>query len=164
MQVTGTLVLGISAFAIGAAFAQSPLTPAPAGTSKRGISGGGSFDPAGITVTPSAPPKTITKKITYMALTKKRQWISSDGKSIIGTLLAFDAGDEKLFIPPTVIKDDRVRLLKDSKEFVLPIDRLSAKNQDEILAIEDKVKASYAAMKKAAETAAAAAESAAPKD
>jgi hypothetical protein len=120
---------------------------------KRKIDGGGGASP-GVSVIPSKP-QTVTKKVTYMALSKKRQWISRDGNFIFGTLLAFDAGDETTFIPPTVIKADKVRLLKEGKEFVIPLERLQPAHQDDVLEIETKIKASYAAMKKAKEAAAA---------
>ncbi len=110
--------------------AASPLS-AQQGLKKsqtRTISGGGS---AGVGITPAQPtePEKITKSVTYMALSEKRAWKSSDGKTIVAMLLAFDtegkSAEELKATPVTVIKKGQVRLLKDNKEFVLPLDRLS---------------------------------------
>jgi hypothetical protein len=99
----------------------------------RTIDGGGS---AGVGLTP-APPKTpekIIKNVTYMALSDKRAWKSADGKTIIAMLLAFDtegkSAEELKASPVTVIKKGQVRLLKDSKEFILPMKRLSEPDQN----------------------------------
>ena len=139
------IALGVAAFGC-SEFSLAQTTP------RRPITGTGSFGPGGVTVTPS-PPKTITKKVTYLALTGKRQWLSASGRSILARLVAFDQGDESKFVPPTVVRDDKVRLLKDGKVFLYEIDKLAPDHQDEILEIQDKLKAVYAAKRAAAEKA-----------
>lgn len=122
---------------------------AAAQTPGRKIQGGGSSTP-GVVVTPKTPTKKVTKKVTYMALGPRRQWLSRDGKSILAQLVAFDLGNEATYTPPTVIKEEKIRLIKDGKEFLYPVDKLDAKHQEDVLEIEDKLKKTYAAKKAAA--------------
>jgi len=109
---------------------------------RRPIGGGGSFGGGGL-VKPSAPKKTITRTITYLALTKERQWLNASGKSIFATLVAFDSGDKAKSIPPTIIKDGKIRLLKEKKVFLLPLETLSPKHRSEILSINSQVSGLY---------------------
>jgi len=118
--------------------------PAQVDTKKsdmRAIGGGGS---SGVGITP-APPRTtekITKTVTYMALSEKRAWKSGDGKTIVAMLLAFDtdgkSAEEIKATPVTVIREGQVRLLKDNKEFILPLKRLSDPDQKFVRAILEK--------------------------
>lgn len=112
--------------------------PASAQDSKiprRGISGGGSFGPPRINVIPQEPVKgkTIVTNASYMTISPERQWKSTDGKSILASLLTFNAdgktAEELKTTKLEVIKDGKVRLLKGAKPFILPLDRLSAEDQ-----------------------------------
>jgi len=109
---------------------------------RRPIGGGGSFGGGGL-VKPSAPKKTITRTITYLALTKERQWLNTSGKSILATLVAFDSGDKAKFIPPTIIKGGKIRLLKEKKVFLIPLDTLSPKHRSEVLSINSQIGGIY---------------------
>ena len=101
----------------------------------RGISGSGSFGPPRINVKPGETKSVqkVVKQITYMSISPQRQWKSSDGKSIFASLLTFNAdgktSEELKSLPLEVIKEGKVRLLKDSKPFVLPLDKLSEEDQ-----------------------------------
>ena len=117
-------------------------THALAQNARRPIGGGGSFGGGGL-VKPSTPQKTITRTITYLALTKERQWLNTSGKSIMATLVAFDSGDKTKSIPPTIIKGGKVRLLKEKKVFLLPLDTLSPKHRSEILSINNQINGLY---------------------
>ena len=109
---------------------------------RRPIGGGGSFGGGGL-IKPSAPKETITRTITYLALTKERQWLNTSGKSIFATLVAFDSGDKAKSIPPTIIKGGKIRLLKEKKVFLLPLDTLSPKHRSEVLSINSQVNGLY---------------------
>jgi hypothetical protein len=121
------LLLLLSTFAIAAA--QDSKIP------RRGISGGGSFGPPKINIVPQEPVKgkTIVTSKSYMAISPERQWKSTDGKSILASLLTFNAdgksAEEMKSLKLEVIKDGKVRLLKGAKPFVLPLDRLSEADQ-----------------------------------
>jgi hypothetical protein len=113
---------------------------------KRPIVGGGSFGTGGTVVTPSKPTAPAkVRTVTYLSLTKNRQWLSSDGKSIMAMLVAFDAGDEKASVAPTVVKDDKIRLLKDKKVFLLPLGKLDPAHRAEVRDIEKQLAAAYKA-------------------
>ena len=92
---------------------------------------------------PAPPKQTITRTITYLALTNERQWLNTSGKSIFATLVAFDAGDKAKSIPPTIIKAGKIRLLKEKKVFLLPLDTLSPKHRSEVIYINSQVSGLY---------------------
>jgi len=102
---------------------------------RRGISGSGSFGPPKISVAPGETKKVtkVIKQINYLAISPERQWKSSEGKSIFASLLTFNAdgksAEEMKSLKLEVIKEGKVRLLKDSKPFVLPLERLSVEDQ-----------------------------------
>ena len=109
---------------------------------RRPIGGGGSFGGGGL-VKPAPPKQTITRTITYLALTNERQWLNTSGKSIFATLVAFDTGDKAKSIPPTIIKAGKIRLLKEKKVFLLPLDTLSPKHRSEVISINSQVSGLY---------------------
>jgi len=115
-----------------------PATPKKFTT--RAISGGGSTSTASVGV--AAPkPQTTVRTTTYIALGDARQWKSTDGKSLLGKLIAFEdlvvetkSGDGAKPAPaappampdkPTVIRDGKARLLIGTKPFEVPLERLS---------------------------------------
>jgi len=91
---------------------------------------------SGVATTPKAA-ETTYRQVTYIALSEPRQWKSTDGKSLLGKLIAFEdivvesktaAPDPKAAptMPPqiTVVRDGKARLLVNSKPFEVPLDRL----------------------------------------
>ncbi len=109
---------------------------------RRPIGGGGSFGGGG-SVKPTPPRQPVTRTITYLALTKERQWLNASGKSIFATLVAFDAGDKTKSIPPTIIKAGKIRLLKEKKVFLLPLDTLAPEHRNDVLSIHAQINSLY---------------------
>jgi hypothetical protein len=130
-----------------------PATPKK--FTKRGAGGstgstGGIVTPGGgINIGPSNPtPSTKVRYTTHIALSEPRQWKSSDGKSLLGKLIAFEdltmetekGAPPPTFTPPTnptVVKDGKARLLVDTKPFELPLDRLSQADREFVEKIRD---------------------------
>lgn len=99
--------------------------------------GDASSSSAGVSATPK-PPQTTYREVTYISLSPLRQWKSTDGKSLLGKLIAFEdfvvtttgaEPDPKAAAPqmpakPTVVRDGKARLLIESKAFEVPLERL----------------------------------------
>ena len=138
-----------------------PTTPTKFG--KRGVGsltdGGGS---ATMGLSPqSTKPQTVIKEISYISLSDARQWTNTDGKAIVGKLIAFEQMEQVLtsaqgaastatpVLParPTVIRQGSVRLLVQQKAFELPLDKLSQADRDFITELDAAI-----AKKAAAET------------
>jgi len=115
----------------------------------RTISGSGQFGGASITTPKASPLRKETKKITYLAVTDDRAWVNNEGKTIKGRLIAFDPGNKEKFIPPTIIKEDKIRMLIGTKAYVFPLDKLREENRKEILNLKNGFKAHYERVKEA---------------
>ena len=118
-------------------------------TTNKSISGSGQFGGASITTPKASPLKKATKKITYLALTDDKAWINTEGKTIKARLIAFDSGDKEKFIPPTIIKDNNVRMLIGTKAYVFSLEKLKEENRKEILNLRNGFKAHYERVKEA---------------
>lgn len=127
-----------------------PTTPTKFG--KRGVGaltdGGGSatmgLSPQGV------KPQPVVREIQYITLSDARQWTSTDGKALVGKLLAFEQTEQVLpagqpattaaapVLParPTLIRNGQVRLLVQQKAFELPLNRLSQTDQDFIQTLD----------------------------
>lgn len=93
----------------------------------------------GATVSKTSVP--AVKQTTYITLCPARQWISADGKSKIGQLIAWEQSVAVVAVTstaakpettpppltgkPTVLRDGKVRLLIDHKPYEVPVDRLN---------------------------------------
>ena len=92
-------------------------------------------------------PKTeaMVRTITYVVLSRPRQWTSNDGKPLLAELIGFEdvvtmatkseaaAANAKPTMPPgkpTVVRDGKVRLLVNQKPFEVSLDRLSPADQE----------------------------------
>ena len=89
-------------------------------------------------------PKPTVREISYIALSDARQWTSSDGKALVGKLIAFEQSEQVLpsaqttsntttpVLParPTLVRQGNIRLLVQQKAFQLPLDRLSQPDRD----------------------------------
>ena len=86
--------------------------------------------------------KSTIRQVTYLTLSPLRQWNSTDGKSLMGKLIAWEetvtttsgttapvAQSAPLTTKPTVLKNNKVRLLVDNKAYELALDRLGAEEQ-----------------------------------
>lgn len=106
---------------------------------------------ANIGLSPNATqPKPTVREISYIALSDARQWTSTDGKALIGKLIAFEQSEQILpsaqttsntttpVLParPTLIRQGNVRLLVQQKAFELPLDRLSQPDRDFIQTLD----------------------------
>ena len=110
----------------------------------RGINGNSSVTiKDGFSPKPAAPTK--TKLTSYFLLGESRQWKSKDGRSLLGTIIAFEdsviefdaanpaaareavekAPPAKLPAKPTLIRDDRVRLMVNKKPVEVSLTLLS---------------------------------------
>jgi hypothetical protein len=152
-----TLRLSFAMLAFGIAAAHAQVIPAtPKKFTKRSLgnstgTGGATINTNGgsINLGPSAPaPSTKVRNVTYISLTESRQWQSSDGKSLLGKLIAFEdviAETERgapapgITLPahPTVVKDGKARFLVDMRPYELPLDRLSQKDREFVEGIRD---------------------------
>jgi hypothetical protein len=110
----------------------------------RGINGsGGVTINNGVTTKPAPPTK--TKLTSYFLLGEPRQWKSTDGRSLLGTIIAFEesviefdaansaaareavekAPPAELPAKPTLIRDDKVRLMVNKKPVEVSLSLLS---------------------------------------
>jgi hypothetical protein len=131
-----------------------PTTPTKFGT--RTISGGGSTGSASVGLAPTKPQTTV-RTTTYIALGEARQWKSTDGKSLLGKLIAFEDmvvetkvenGAKPAPAPapampdkPTVVRKGKARLLVDNKPFEVPLERLSEDDRKLVEGIQEAVAA-----------------------
>lgn len=122
--------------------AQVVIPATPKKFTKRTLSETGS-NGGGISFGPTNPPaEAKVRYITHVALSDSRQWQSSDGKSILGKLIAFEditvetakgapAPSSPTMPPsPTVVKDGKARLLVNNKPAEVPLERLSQPDRD----------------------------------
>jgi hypothetical protein len=122
-----------------------PATPKKFGTRSLNNNGanGASISTNGgsINLGPTAAASTKVRYTTHVTLSDSRQWRSTDGKSLLGRLIAFEDLTAEIekgappppFTPPanpTVVKDGKARLLVDTKTYELPLDRLSEPDRD----------------------------------
>ena len=96
---------------------------------------------AGATIEQVRPEDSKTRYVTHLVLSEVRQWTSSDGKPLVGKLIAFEdlvaetpkgaAAPEPPTPPehPTVVRGGKVRLLVNQKAFEVFLARLSAEDQ-----------------------------------
>ena len=96
---------------------------------------------ATINRTPATTSSSI-RQITYLTLSPRRQWKSTDGKSLMGKLIAWEEtvtttkgstaptlSSAPIATKPTILKDNKVRFLVDQKSYEVPLDRLAAEEQ-----------------------------------
>ena len=110
----------------------------------------GSTATAGATVNPSSTAPSV-RQITYLTLSPLRQWSSSDGKTLMGKLIAWEetttttaakapADAAAITTRPTIVRGDKVRLLIDHKAFEIPLTRLGAGEQEFIQKLQTSLK------------------------
>lgn len=111
----------------------------------RTINGSGGNNGVSINTAPQPAPSSKARLVSYFSLSDVRQWKSNDGKSLLGSIIAWEdsvveieaanaaaakeaaqkAPAPKLPEKPTLIRDDKVRLLVNNKPFEVPLERLS---------------------------------------
>ena len=124
-----------------AASAQVAIPATPKNFTKRPISTTSS-NSGSINFGPTQPPaETKVRYTTHIALSQPRQWQSADGKSLLGSLIAFEdltaetvkGAPAPTFTPPanpTVVKDGKARLMVNQKPYEIALDRLSQPDQE----------------------------------
>lgn len=137
------LVMVLASTLPAAAQVAAPSTPRKFET--RSVNGAGGS--TGVSITPASQPSNTTKVrlVSYFSLSDTRQWKSSDGRSLVGSIIAFEdavtevdaatpaaakAAAQKAppATPParyTLVRDGRVRLLVNHKPFEVMLERLS---------------------------------------
>lgn len=143
---------------LGAApLARAQVVPATPGKfTTRGVGGASGTGSATIGLAPSKPQTTV-RTVTYIALSEPRQWKSTDGKSLLGKLIAFEdavvetkveAGAKPPPAPaptlpphPTVVREGRARLLVDHKAYEVPLERLTEDDRKFVAGIQAAVAA-----------------------
>ena len=90
------------------------------------------------------PPATVTsiRQVTYLTLTPLRQWNSTEGKSLMGKLIAWEetvtttrgtatpaTESAAITTKPTVVRNNKARLLIETKAVEVPLDRLAAEER-----------------------------------
>ena len=125
--LTSSLLLAVP----GAALAQVvPTTPTKFSTKRVGAA----TATTGATINPPSTTPTV-KHITYLTLSPLRQWTSTDGRTLMGKLIAWEetvttgpapqsATAPPVTTRPTVLKNNQVRLLIDHKAYPVPLERL----------------------------------------
>ena len=126
-RLTSALLLAVPA----AALAQVvPTTPTKFSTKPVGAA----TATTGATINPPSTAPTV-KHITYLTLSPLRQWTSTDGRTLMGKLIAWEetvttgpapqsATAPPVTTQPTVLKNNQIRLLIDHKAYPVPLERL----------------------------------------
>ena len=111
----------------------------------RTINGSGGNTGVSVNNTPKPAPPTKTKLTSYFLLGDPRQWTSTDGKSLLGTIITFEesviefdaanpaaareavdkAPPATMPAKPTLIQKGKIRLLVNQKPVEVPLERLS---------------------------------------
>lgn len=136
-------------FCISAVAQVVPTTPTKFG--KRIIGGGSGSAEVSVTAPPAA--ERMVRLTSYLSLSETRQWSSTDGRSLLGKLIAFEdlvlevpqsqaatAQMPKLNGKPTVIRDTSARILVNQTAHIIPLSRLSQPDRDFV----EKVRAAVA--------------------
>lgn len=124
----------------------------------RTINGSGGNTGVSINSTPQ-PSATKAKLVSYFSLSDVRQWKSSDGRSLLGSIIAFEdsvieidaanpaaARDAAQKVPTpeppakfTLIRDGKVRLLVNNKPFEVPLEKLSDEDRKFVEELQQKL-------------------------
>jgi nitrogen fixation NifU-like protein len=166
IKITFTgLLLALGMLASPSAEAQVvPATPRNFGMRSLGSSSQAGGVDAGAAAQRPAPE---VRQVSYFSLGEARQWTSSDGRSLVGKLIAWEEHVQvltatpgqaapaaqpapELPAKPTVIKDGQVRLLVGQKAFELALDRLSETDREHVEEVRQAIEKAAAAKAAAA--------------
>ena len=148
MKILTTLILIISGSAAvqgqnGFVFPVTPATPTDFVPRNVGTSVNGSA----ILIEPPVPKKV---KVTYTAVSPLREWSSVKGKSVQGSLIAFEVGDHSQSQKElTIVRNGKIRLLVEGQKTfsLLALTFLSKKDQEYITGLVKARKEAAAAAK-----------------
>lgn len=101
---------------------------------------GAATSSTGAAIAPPKAPASTLRQVTYLTLSPLRTWTSTDGKSLNGKLIAWEETvttgptpqalpDQPLTTRPTVLKNNKARLLIGTKAYEVPLDRLGPEEQ-----------------------------------
>ncbi len=133
-------------FAMAAPLSAQVVLPATGSKfNTRTINGSGGTSGVSVNSTTKPAPSTKTRLTSYFILGEPRQWKSTDGKSLLGTIIIFEdavlefdaanpaaareavqkAPPPKMPAKPTLIREGKVRLLVNKNPVEVPLERLS---------------------------------------
>lgn len=120
-------------------FPVTPATPTDFTTRKTGVTASGSA------VARAIPAKKVSYN--YIAVSSKREWTNNGDKTIVATLLAYETGQLDKTKSLTIVRDGKIRLLKDGtvQPSLVDVKTLSEADQAHV---EQVVKANQLAPKK----------------
>jgi hypothetical protein len=148
----------------GPSVAQVVVPTNPTKFGKRTISGGANTGNAEVNATaPAAGAK--ARVVSYFSLESPRQWKSKDGKSLLGSIIAYEesvlevsganasaaatnaqnAAAPKTPEKLTIIRDGKVRLLVNQKPFEVPLERLCDEDREHAMKLHEAVTKQQAA-------------------
>lgn len=137
------LLAVLTAYALPVVGQVVPATPSQFGKRSTGaVSESGGSSSIGLR-SGGAQPQPSVRQISYIALSDSRQFTSTEGRTLIGKLIAWEQSEQQLApgqdptlqpapsLPakPTLLRDDKVRLLIQQKPFEVALDRLSPADQ-----------------------------------
>lgn len=142
---------------VGAQGQSQVVVPAtPKKFTKRSVGDSSSFNGNAAGLAPAAKPTTV-RVVSYFSLSEPRQWINTEGKSLLGSLIAFEesvvetigtgaaaaAAAPAPIMPkkPTVVRDGKARLLMNGKPYEVPLDKLSEADRKFVEGIRDAIAA-----------------------
>lgn len=113
---------------------EGPATPK--GFDKRSLGSTSSTDPFINTGRSDPDEKPKVRYTVHISVSDSRQWKSTDGRSLVGNLIAFEdltietekGAPPATFRPPanpTIVKDGKARLMVDNKAYEIALDQLS---------------------------------------
>ena len=134
MKKGGSVVLAVLALASAALCGQVVVPASPKKFTKRGTGSGAGISNGGVHIgrTERGPGKR-TVRITYIAVSPVREWRDDRGRTVTGSLLAYETGDAKAVRGAfTIVKEGKVRLLRKggTKPLPFPLAALSKEDQD----------------------------------
>ncbi|MEZ5386537.1 MAG: hypothetical protein R3F13_13575 [Prosthecobacter sp.] len=115
----------------------------------RTINGSGGNNGVSINAATKSAPPTKTRLTSYFIVGEPRQWKSTDGRSLLGTIIIFEdaviefeaanpaaareavekAPAPKMPEKPTLVRDAKIRLLVNQKPVEIPLERLSEEDR-----------------------------------
>lgn len=157
-------ILGLLVLAAVPAMAQiaTPTTPTKFGT--RSISGGTNSGSATINTT-TPPAETTVRLVSHFTVDGPRQWKSTDGRSLLGSLIAYEDSVTEMKVANraaataaaqnapapkapdkfTIVRDGKIRLLVNQKPVEVPLDRLAEDDRAHATKVADAVAKQQAA-------------------
>jgi len=110
--------------------------------------GSGNSGGVAVDVTPREPVKSVVRYVTHIILYEDRIWTSTEGKPLLGKLIAFEdlmaetpKGEAAPAMPsapdkPTITRGGKIRLLVNQKPVEVGLDRLSTQDHEFVAQIE----------------------------